>query len=248
MLWLNSSREQIKSDNPGISVTEIAKKGGEMWKEMKDKSEWEGKSNKLKKEYAEAMKTYEASDGAKNFKEKSAKTAKSESKKNKKEASSSSTATVSPSKTMSGSAFKSKEYISDDSSSEGGSDSGKSKSKSKSKSKPKSAAKNSESEENEPMEEDGSEGETKKAATKKTEKRPSVRISTCKIFKNISINWIFFFNLRNQQLLGTVKYFSIHELLKWYWQGHRPHIEYRGMSGIFRDFFVNHSIYEGKYK
>lgn len=38
MMWLNSSREKIKSDNPGISVTEIAKKGGEMWKEMKDKS------------------------------------------------------------------------------------------------------------------------------------------------------------------------------------------------------------------
>ena len=37
-MWLNSSREKIKADNPGISVTEIAKKGGEMWKELKDKS------------------------------------------------------------------------------------------------------------------------------------------------------------------------------------------------------------------
>lgn len=38
MLWLNSAREQIKSDNPGLKVTEIAKKGGEIWRGMKDKS------------------------------------------------------------------------------------------------------------------------------------------------------------------------------------------------------------------
>lgn len=38
MLWLNSSRDQIKAENPGIAVTEIAKKGGEMWRELKDKS------------------------------------------------------------------------------------------------------------------------------------------------------------------------------------------------------------------
>lgn len=38
MLWLNSSREQIKADNPGIKVTEIAKRGGELWRELKDKS------------------------------------------------------------------------------------------------------------------------------------------------------------------------------------------------------------------
>lgn len=38
MLWLNSAREQIKSENPGMKVTDIAKKGGEIWKSMKDKS------------------------------------------------------------------------------------------------------------------------------------------------------------------------------------------------------------------
>lgn len=38
MIWLNSAREQIKSEHPGLKVTEIAKKGGEMWKSMKDKS------------------------------------------------------------------------------------------------------------------------------------------------------------------------------------------------------------------
>lgn len=34
MLWLNSSRERIKSENPGISVTEISKKAGEMWRQL----------------------------------------------------------------------------------------------------------------------------------------------------------------------------------------------------------------------
>lgn len=38
MLWLNSAREQIKSENPGMKVTDIAKKGGEIWKSMKDKT------------------------------------------------------------------------------------------------------------------------------------------------------------------------------------------------------------------
>ena len=38
MIWLNESREQIKKDNPGITVTEIAKKGGELWKELKSKT------------------------------------------------------------------------------------------------------------------------------------------------------------------------------------------------------------------
>uniref|UniRef100_A0A3B1IGS7 FACT complex subunit SSRP1 n=1 Tax=Astyanax mexicanus TaxID=7994 RepID=A0A3B1IGS7_ASTMX len=40
MLWLNSSRERIKGENPGISVTEISKKAGEMWKQLsKEKKE-----------------------------------------------------------------------------------------------------------------------------------------------------------------------------------------------------------------
>ena len=40
MLWLNSSRERIKSENPGISITEISKKAGEMWRQIgKDEKE-----------------------------------------------------------------------------------------------------------------------------------------------------------------------------------------------------------------
>jgi HMG (high mobility group) box len=38
MLWLNHAREGIKKENPGIKVTEIAKKGGELWRGMKDKT------------------------------------------------------------------------------------------------------------------------------------------------------------------------------------------------------------------
>ncbi|MEQ2160535.1 hypothetical protein GOODEAATRI_000223, partial [Goodea atripinnis] len=34
MLWLNSSRERIKAENPGISITEISKKAGEMWRQL----------------------------------------------------------------------------------------------------------------------------------------------------------------------------------------------------------------------
>lgn len=37
-LWLNDSRETIKKDNPGITITELSKKAGELWKEIGDKS------------------------------------------------------------------------------------------------------------------------------------------------------------------------------------------------------------------
>ncbi|XP_050486607.1 FACT complex subunit Ssrp1 isoform X1 [Bombus huntii] len=111
MIWLNSARERIKAENPGIAVTEIAKKGGEMWRELKDKSEWEQKAAKAKKEYTASMKEYEASGGGGGDKEKiSEKKEKGEKKRkeSKKE---------SPSKLMTGTSFKSKEYISDDESS-----------------------------------------------------------------------------------------------------------------------------------
>ncbi|KAL6479878.1 hypothetical protein MHYP_G00109110 [Metynnis hypsauchen] len=65
MLWLNSSRERIKAENPGISITEISKKAGEMWKQL-DKSrkeEWEKKAEEAKKQYDKAMKEYKESGG-----------------------------------------------------------------------------------------------------------------------------------------------------------------------------------------
>ncbi|XP_017879490.1 FACT complex subunit Ssrp1 [Ceratina calcarata] len=109
MIWLNSARDKIKADNPGIAVTEIAKKGGEMWRELKDKSEWEQKAAKAKKDYAASMKEYEASGGGKE-KEKKEKPEKGEKKKKE-------TKKESPSKLMTGPNFKSKEYISEDDSS-----------------------------------------------------------------------------------------------------------------------------------
>jgi structure-specific recognition protein 1 len=43
MLWLNASREKIKSDHPGISITDLSKKAGEIWKGMsKEKREVSG--------------------------------------------------------------------------------------------------------------------------------------------------------------------------------------------------------------
>nr|1WXL_A Chain A, Single-strand recognition protein [Drosophila melanogaster] len=58
MLWLNDTRESIKRENPGIKVTEIAKKGGEMWKELKDKSKWEDAAAKDKQRYHDEMRNY----------------------------------------------------------------------------------------------------------------------------------------------------------------------------------------------
>uniref|UniRef100_A0A672SQ30 FACT complex subunit SSRP1 n=1 Tax=Sinocyclocheilus grahami TaxID=75366 RepID=A0A672SQ30_SINGR len=65
MLWLNANRERIKSENPGISVTEISKKAGEMWKQLgKDrKEEWDRKAEEAKKQYEKAMKEYRESGG-----------------------------------------------------------------------------------------------------------------------------------------------------------------------------------------
>ncbi|XP_017466803.1 PREDICTED: high mobility group protein D [Rhagoletis zephyria] len=64
MIWLNSARDQIKRENPGIKVTEVAKRGGELWRAMKDKSEWEAKAAKAKEDYEEAVKDFEANGGS----------------------------------------------------------------------------------------------------------------------------------------------------------------------------------------
>lgn len=106
MLWLNESREKIKKDNPGFSVTDIAKKGGELWKELKDKSKWENQAAKDKESYNEAMKEYKAKGGSSAVAEGEGST------KRKKEQ------TKTPTKVGSGSGtYKSKEYISEDDSS-----------------------------------------------------------------------------------------------------------------------------------
>lgn len=57
MLWLNSSRERIKAENPGISITEISKKAGEMWRQL-------GKEDKevRRREREKILAIYKASD------------------------------------------------------------------------------------------------------------------------------------------------------------------------------------------
>lgn len=115
LVWLNESRDQIRKDNPGLKITEISKKAGELWREMKDKSVWEEKAAKDKERYANEMKNYKPA-GEKEI---------SASKKRKKDTSPKKVATT----TMAGSGFKSKEYISDDDSS--GSDNEKKKKKKK---------------------------------------------------------------------------------------------------------------------
>lgn len=120
MLWLNEHREQIKRETPNITVTEIAKKGGEMWRELKDKSVWEEKAAKDKERYQNEMKNYKPAASVSGGGDDGG------SKKRKKEA-------VSPKKTattMAGAGFKSKEYISEEDSSSG-SDSDKKKKKKK---------------------------------------------------------------------------------------------------------------------
>ncbi|KAG7281834.1 hypothetical protein CRUP_030344, partial [Coryphaenoides rupestris] len=128
MLWLNASRERIKAENPGISVTEISKKAGEMWRHLgkDDKEEWDGKAAEAKKAYDKAKKEYESGEGA------SAAAAKKENKKKpaKKEEKKRKTAGGDKEKERSGGggggggggndSFKSKEFIetSEDSSSE----------------------------------------------------------------------------------------------------------------------------------
>ena len=37
-LWMNENREKVKTEHPGLSLPEFAKKAGELWRELSDKS------------------------------------------------------------------------------------------------------------------------------------------------------------------------------------------------------------------
>ncbi|KAM3965239.1 structure specific recognition protein [Aphomia sociella] len=146
MLWLNENRKSIIDENPGIKVTEIAKKGGELWRELKDKTEWEEKASKAKEEYNQAMKKYKESGAADEFKQKkkqAEKERKAADKKSKPAASKKAKNTSAGS--GSGGKFTSKEYIEDDSSSSD-SDNNKKKETKESKDTKKSKSKSSSSE------------------------------------------------------------------------------------------------------
>nr|XP_014353403.1 PREDICTED: FACT complex subunit SSRP1 [Latimeria chalumnae] len=138
MLWLNANREKIKSDNPGISITDLSKKAGELWKGMtKDKKEeWDRKAEIAKKDYEKAMKEYKESGGADAFKKESAKKSKGKAEKK--------PAPKAPPVKVGNESFKSKEFVSSEDSSSEERDSGKSK-----KRKEKKVKKEKESEEEE---------------------------------------------------------------------------------------------------
>jgi len=68
-LWLNENREQIKKDNPGVSVAELSKKGGELWRQMEDKSEWNAKADEDKKRYEKELEKWKAEGGEERLKE-----------------------------------------------------------------------------------------------------------------------------------------------------------------------------------
>ena len=111
-IWLNEHREQIKEENPGISITEISKKAGEMWRELKDKTEWEKKNQEAKARYEEEMREWRASGGEVAGKaSKAGKSTPGPKKSPKKSISSTSGG-------GGGAGFKSKEYIEDSSSSD----------------------------------------------------------------------------------------------------------------------------------
>lgn len=63
MIWLNSARGAIKLENPDYKVTDVAKKGGELWRNMKDKTEWEAKAAQAKRDYEVEVKEFEKNGG-----------------------------------------------------------------------------------------------------------------------------------------------------------------------------------------
>jgi len=64
MIWLNEHREVIKKENPGAKVTDVAKRGGEMWRGLTDKTKWEKKAGEMKEQYTKDIKEFEANGGS----------------------------------------------------------------------------------------------------------------------------------------------------------------------------------------
>lgn len=63
MIFLGENREQIKRDNPGISVMEVARRGSEIWHSLEDKTIWIQKANAAKERYFQLVKIYENNGG-----------------------------------------------------------------------------------------------------------------------------------------------------------------------------------------
>ena len=129
---MGDERENIQKDNPGIAHTEIAKKGGEMWKALSadEKKNYEDNYKTAMVKWKVDNQEYQETDGAKAF-QKNARTVdigkvmKSKSKSSSKTTKSSSVSKSGSSKAKSpkatkvvGASVKSKEFVSDSSSSD----------------------------------------------------------------------------------------------------------------------------------
>ncbi|XP_071178857.1 FACT complex subunit SSRP1-like [Mytilus edulis] len=122
MMWFSTNRNDIKEKNPDASITDISKKGGELWRAMdaSERGEWEQKFLKAKEEYNVAMEEYlknkpEAGSGEESGDGEDSRLS-SSSKKKKSQKSSPKKAV--DTKAGAGGNYKSKEYISSDSSSD----------------------------------------------------------------------------------------------------------------------------------
>ncbi|XP_042202637.1 FACT complex subunit SSRP1-like [Callorhinchus milii] len=122
MLWLNASREKIKAQHSGISVIELSKRAGEMWKAMskEQKEEWDEKAVLAKKEFDKKMEEYRKSGEAETFSKKQTPPKKTKTRGGgggeKEKRSTPRSVTKSPVKGVNES-FKSKEFVSSDDSS-----------------------------------------------------------------------------------------------------------------------------------
>jgi structure-specific recognition protein 1 len=65
-LFMHDNREKIKTENPGLKVTEVGKLGGELWKAAtaEVKAEYDEKVKADKERYAQEMKIYSAKQAA----------------------------------------------------------------------------------------------------------------------------------------------------------------------------------------
>merc|ERR1739844_155271 len=59
----NHNREQIKKDYPGLSMTDMTKKAGEIWRDLSDKTEWNNKAEEDKKRYERELAKWKSEGG-----------------------------------------------------------------------------------------------------------------------------------------------------------------------------------------
>lgn len=112
LLWFNASREEMKRDNPELSITDLSKKAGELWKELEDKTEWNEKAAVAKKQYEKAMEEYRAEKAQASEEEDEESSKDGKSSKKRKSPKKSPSKSASESRAGAGANYKSKEYIS----------------------------------------------------------------------------------------------------------------------------------------